>query len=112
MKFDIEFYELGSGEKPVEKFLEGLKTKNLSLWKKTLAGLLKIKEREYHKMPLTEYIEPGIFSLRIKAENNILRILFGFEKDRKIILLHGFIKKQNKIPLKELKIARKRLKEK
>ena len=111
MVFDIEFYELKDGDRPVEKFLEVVKKKNRSLWKKSLAGLLKIKERDYHKMPLTEYIETGILSLRIKSESNILRILFGFNKGKKIILLHGFVKKSQKIPEKELEIARKRLKE-
>ena len=111
MKFDIEFYELENGERPVEKFLEGVKTKNLSLWKKTLAALLKIKEREYHKMPLTEYIEPGIFSLRVKSENNIFRIFFAFEKGKRIFLLHGYVKKSQKIPRNELEIARRRVKQ-
>ena len=79
MEFDIEFYESKYKERPVEKFLEGLKNKNPSLWKKTMASLLKVKKREYHKMPLTESIEPGIFSLRVISENNILRILFTFK---------------------------------
>ncbi|SRR3989344_138378 len=111
MKFEVEFYELENGEKPVEKFLEGVKIKNPFLWKKTLAAILKIKDREYHKMPLTEYIEPGIFSLRVKSENNILRIFFAFKKGKLIFLLHGFVKKSQKILNKEVEIVRKRYKQ-
>jgi hypothetical protein len=87
VKFEIEFYELNKNERPVEKFLEDLKNKNPLLWKKSLAGILKIKEREYQRMPLTESIGAGIFSLRIKSENNMCEYVL-VSKD-KIILLHG-----------------------
>jgi len=111
MRFEIEFYELENGARPVEKFLEGLKIKNPSLWKKTLAAISKLKNREYHKMPLTEYIESGIFSLRVISEGNITRILFAFKKEKRISLLHGFVKKSQKIPIKELEVARRRVKQ-
>ena len=107
MRYGIRFYELVDGDKPVEIFLEDLKVKNVSLWTKTLAALLKLKEREYHRMPLTEKIEPGLFSLRVKSQNNILRILFTFRKEKIIILLHGFIKKSMKIPAKTFKDSEK-----
>ncbi len=49
--------------------------------------------------------------LRIKAKEGISRIFFCTVKERRIVLLHGFIKKTEKTPTKELTIARKRLQE-
>jgi len=60
---------------------------------------------------LTEYIKPDIFSLRVKAENNLVRILFVFKKGKLIFLLHGFVKKSQKILNKEVEIVRKRYKQ-
>lgn len=89
----------------------GLQRSNNPLAEQTLKGLEKLKNRVYHKEPLSKYIEPGLWELRIRAETNILRILYTFAKGRIIILLHIFIKKQQKTPEKELETARKRAKE-
>lgn len=61
--------------------------------------------------PHTKLVEKGLFELRIKAQEGIARVFFCTKRDRKIIMLHSYIKKTNKIPKRELKIAQKRLKE-
>jgi phage-related protein len=62
-------------------------------------------------MPFTRAMKDGLFELRIKAKEGISRIFFCTVKERKIVLLHGFIKKTEQTPIKELTIARKRLQE-
>jgi len=111
MDFKIEYYKDNSGNSPIEEFLLGLKRSNNPLAEQTLKGLEKLKNRAYHKEPLSKYIEPGLWELRIRAGTNILRILYTFAKGRIIILLHIFIKKQQKTPVGELENARRRLKE-
>lgn len=109
MEFEIIYYKDSEGDRPVEKLLLELKKINSILAGKTIKGLEKLKNRAYHKEPLSKYLEPGLWELRINAGNDVLRILYTFSKGRIIILLHAFIKKQQKTPEGELEIARKRL---
>lgn len=89
----------------------GLKKVNLVLAQQAFRGIGKLRNRTYHKEPLSKYIESGLWELRIRVGTDILRVLYTFAKGRIIILLHVFIKKQEKTPVGELEIARARLKE-
>ena len=111
MDFKIIFYKDGSGKSPVEEFLDDLEKINRLLYDRTLKALEKLKNRIYHKEPLSKHLEVGLWELRIKSENNIVRIIYTFDKGRVIILLHAFVKKQQKTPTRELEMARKRLTE-
>lgn len=111
MEFEIVLYKDKKGNSPVEKFLLSLVTTNKILFNKASNGIEKLRYRAYHKEPLSKYLEPGLWELRIKAGTDILRIIYTFRKGQVIILLHVFIKKQRKTPARELGIARKRLKE-
>ena len=71
----------------------------------------KLRNKVYHKEPLSKYLEARLWELRIKAGNDNLRIIYTFAKGQVIIILHVFIKKKQKIPVGELELARKRLKE-
>ena len=111
MDFKILYYKDGFGKSPIEEFLLELKRSNNPLAEQALKGLEKLKNRAYHKEPLSKHLEAGLWELRIRAGTDILRIIYTFSKGRIIILLHVFIKKQQKTPARELEIARKRLKE-
>lgn len=62
-------------------------------------------------MPFTRALEDGLFELRIKAKEGISRIFYCTIKKRQVVMLHGFIKKSQKIPKKELAIAKQRMRE-
>ena len=53
----------------------------------------------------------GLFELRIKAAKGIARVFYCTVVDRRIVVLHQFVKKSDKTPHKELEIARRRMKE-
>jgi len=53
----------------------------------------------------------GLFELRIKAAEGIARVFYCTVVDRRIVVLHQFVKKTEKTPSKELEIARRRMKE-
>jgi phage-related protein len=53
----------------------------------------------------------GLFEIRARGKEGIGRSLFCTVKGREIVILHSFIKKTQKIPKKELEMARKKLKE-
>ena len=63
------------------------------------------------EMPFTKSLGGGLFELRIKAQEGISRVFYCVIKKNTIVMLHGFIKKTQKVPSKELKIATERLKE-
>ncbi|PIQ72422.1 hypothetical protein COY13_02790 [Candidatus Roizmanbacteria bacterium CG_4_10_14_0_2_um_filter_36_35] len=52
----------------------------------------------------------NLYELRVKTSVQI-RLFFAYVPPNIFLILHGFIKKTNKIPLKELKIAINRKKE-
>lgn len=62
-------------------------------------------------MPHTRAMGDGLLELRLKAAEGIARVFYCTLVGRKIIVLHQFVKKTDKTPLKELAIARSRMKE-
>ena len=54
-------------------------------------------------MPHSKKITAAIYELRIRGRQEI-RFFYCF-KGKNIILLHGFVKKSDKIPKKEIKVA-------
>jgi phage-related protein len=53
----------------------------------------------------------GLFELRPHGMEGIARLFYCTVISRKIIFLHGYVKKTQKTPKKELKIAIRRMKE-
>jgi phage-related protein len=60
--------------------------------------------------PLVDNLGDGIWEVRSRLDNGIARTLFAMV-DQEIVLLHGFIKKQQKTPQDELELAKKRKKQ-
>ena len=62
-------------------------------------------------MPHTRAMSDGLFELRVKGKEGIARVFYCTLIGQKIVMLHGFIKKSEKTPPKELRLARERLAE-
>jgi phage-related protein len=62
-------------------------------------------------MPHTRAMGGGLFEVRAKGREGIGRALFCTVIERRIVILHGFIKKTEQTPAHDLEIARERLKE-
>lgn len=62
-------------------------------------------------MPHTRALGQGLFELRLKAAEGISRVFYCTLVGQRIVMLHQFIKKSEKIPGRELETARKRMKE-
>ncbi len=102
MVWDIAFYD------------EKLQRELLQLPPGMLAKLLHYLERiEIHGtnlgMPHTRAMDDGLFELRVKAEEGISRVFYCTVKGKKVVLLHYFIKKTNKTPVGDLKLAKIRM---
>ncbi len=62
-------------------------------------------------LPHTDAFGGGLFELRLKGVEGIARVFFCTMVEQEIIMLHSFIKKAQKTPVKELKLAKQRMKE-
>ena len=69
---EIKFYESADGQVPVRDFLDALDVK---MRQKMLRSIMALQEMGYSlRMPLSEFLEDGIFELRAQAGNNISRV--------------------------------------
>lgn len=109
MRWTIEYYINPDGKSPIKDFIDGLPFKAKARMVKTLDLL-----EEYGIQmgePHVKNVARKLWELRVKAKKGIFRFFFTVEKNRVIILLHGFQKKSEKIPKRELDIAIKRMRE-
>jgi len=108
-KWRIVFYESSHGNKPIEEFLDSLEGlarnkvySSLELLKEFGVGL---------GMPhVKKLVGTPLWELRILGEGSI-RIFYIARSGRQFLLLHGFKKKTQKTPEKEITTAEKRLRD-
>ena len=62
-------------------------------------------------MPHTKAMKNGLFELRMKSKEGIGRVFYCTLVGKRIVMLHSFIKKSQKTPSSELKLAVSRMKE-
>ena len=62
-------------------------------------------------MPHTKAMSDGLFELRIKSKEGIGRVFYCTLIGKRIVMLHGFVKKAQKTPSKELRKAKLRFSE-
>ena len=108
MDFTVEFYETENGKCPVRDFLDELKTSDPNDFAAVLAGLAKLRNRQYHREPLSKSLGGGLFELRHVGKLNS-RVLWFFMKNRRMVLLHGIRNKGQAIPSRDLATARERM---
>jgi phage-related protein len=61
--------------------------------------------------PHTKAMGDGLFELRLMGAEGIARVMYCTLSGRRIVMLHGFVKKTQKTPRTELEIAIRRMKE-
>ena len=105
-KFKVILYENENGECPVEEFMSTLEIK----MRAKMIGLLEILEEKGNTLrePYSKHLSDGIFELRCKQGNDITRVLYFFYYEGKIVLTNGFVKKTQKTPSAEIKLAKAR----
>lgn len=105
-QFKVLFYEKEDGECPVEKFILSLNKKMMV----KMIGLLKVLEEKGNALrePYSKSMGDGIFELRCKVGNDITRVLYFFYHEGTIIVTNGFVKKTQKTPRGEIKLAKQR----
>lgn len=106
---EIRFHATDFGNEPVRNWLKELERAD----RKTVGDDLQTVQLGWQhgliKEPLVKSLGAGLFEVRSTLLNSgrAARIFFCIFKNE-IILLHAFIKKTQKIPDKEIELARKR----
>lgn len=102
-RYQVLYYEDEKGFSPIEMFFAKLTEKQRS---KTYRDIeLLSLYGNFLREPQSKYIRNGIYELRTKQGSDISRILYFFFVGKKIILTNGFMKKTQKLPERELKLA-------
>lgn len=105
MHMDVRFYRTDAGNEPVRAWLKTLSRQD----KLTIGSDIKTVQYGWPiGMPVVRKLDKGLWEIRSRLNNRIARILLTVHAGH-MILLHGFIKKSNKTPQPDLKIARARL---
>ncbi len=89
----------------VEKFITSLEKQTVAKILRTIDLLEKFGA--HLGMPHSKKIAPSLFELRARGKQEA-RIFYTFQTDT-IILLHGFVKKSQKLPQKEIEAAKRKL---
>jgi phage-related protein len=63
------------------------------------------------RLPHSRTLGEGLFELRPRGRSGIGRSLYCFMSGKRVVMLHAFTKKTQQTPDRDLKLARKRLKE-
>ena len=101
---EIEFYQDTTGTTPVREFLD---SQDIRMRQKMMRSIQALQEMgPALRMPLSEVLEDGIFELRTQVGGNISRVLYFFFAGNKAVLTHGFIKKTQKTPRREIARAK------
>jgi phage-related protein len=103
---DVRFFRTDAGAEPVRDWLKELP----AIDRKTVGEDIKTVQFGWPLgMPLVDHLGGEIWEVRIRLDNRIARVLFAIE-GQSMVLLHGFIKKQQKTPATDLGLAKSRLK--
>src|SRR5712664_3928823 len=110
MEFTVEFSGTNAGRIPVQEFLDALKASDPDDFAVVLAGLAKLRNRQYHREPLSKALGDGLFELRHVGKLNT-RVMWCFMKGRRIIAVHGIRNKGRAIPARDLDTAHERMRD-
>jgi phage-related protein len=94
----------------VREFLDDLKASDPDDFAAVVAGLAKLRNRQYHRQPLSKAIGGGLSELRHVGKLNT-RLLWFFAKNRRIVAVHGVRNKGQAIPPRDIQTARDRMRD-
>ena len=110
MEFNIELYVSVAGRCPVREFLDELKSSDPDDFAAVMAGLAKLRNRQYHRPPLSKDIGSGLLELRHVGKLNT-RVLYFFMQGRRIVAVHGIRNKGWDILARDRRTAIERMKD-
>ena len=107
---EVNFYKSSSGKSPIIDFLDSLSGKQAQkiTWVLEIIEESRIVPKQYFKKLINT---DNIWEVRVISSSNIFRLLGFFDGNNLVILTNGFVKKTQKTPKNEIKLAEKRKKD-
>ena len=103
---DVYFYKTEQGNEPVRQWLQELSSTD----KKRICEDIKTVQFGWPLgMPLVKHLDGDLWEVRVQLSKRIARVLFVLDGNS-MVLIHGFIKKQQKISKADLDLAKDRVK--
>lgn len=100
----VVFYRTASGREPVRDWLRALDRES----RRVIGNDIKTVQYGWPLgMPLVRNLGEGLWEVRSRLRDGIARVIFFAERDV-MVLVHGFIKKSQKTPKKDMELARRR----
>lgn len=100
----IRFYKTPSGRCPVEEYLDTLSDRHAQkvVWVFRIVEKLDIVPQQYFKKLVGTN---DLWEVRVQIGGNSYRFLGFFDGSNLLILTSGFVKKQQKTPVREIELA-------
>jgi len=103
---EVNFYGTEHGNEPVREWLQSLR----GIDKKRIGEDIKTVQFGWPLgMPLVKHLNGDIWEVRINLSKSIARVMFVLDANS-MILIHGFIKKQQKTLKSDLDLTKDRVK--
>ncbi|MHC5776182.1 type II toxin-antitoxin system RelE/ParE family toxin [Nostoc sp.] len=108
-EWKVEFYQFANQESPV---LDWFKEQDAKV-KARLGHIFDLLKEQGVAVgePHVKHLEDKLYEIRAEQDRNIYRVIYFAYTGKQFILLHGFQKKSQKTPRKELKLAKERMKD-
>ena len=107
---EIQFYESKEGQKPIQRFLDKLDTKQAQKVTWTLRFIEEqkvVSSKYFKKMVNTD----DLWEIRVRSGSNIFRLLAFFDGAKLVVISHAFQKKTQKISRQAIAISEERKKD-
>jgi phage-related protein len=105
VKLSVRFYATAAGAEPVRAWLRTLPAEE----RKIIGEDIKTVQFGWPLgMPVVRKLAPKLWEVRSVLRNRIARVLFTV-KGEQMVLLHGFIKKAQRTPAGDLRLALSRI---
>lgn len=109
-KINVVYYMRKSGSVPTVDFLNELNSDNR---KKVEAEIGKAEQNRNYLIKHSKSLKhsDGLFEFRIRCKQHTIRLLYYYGKNHNIIITHGIIKRTQKTPESEKRVAEKYFKD-
>ena len=104
VKWKALYYEEKPGFSPVQDFMDSRSLRNKAKIMSQIAVLEEYGPRL--PRPYADFLEDGIYELRIRLSGDQVRILYFFCYKHYIVLTHTFTKKTDRVPTREIEKAK------
>ena len=102
---EIRVYRTKGNEQPLVEWLSMLEARFPKAYKKCLAAIRELASKGNElRRPLAEYLQDGIYELRVRDRRVNYRMLYAFNGKNIVVLTHGFTK-EGRVPPAHIETA-------